>query len=162
VNPLHSVSQLEVKRGRKICKGSIYAITDYNNVVDPNFGTEENIISYTRKAQECGLVPMFDLVLRHVGYGCHLVNEHGNWFKEYDVNKNMDDVIDFCYVIPDDEEVRKNFGKIYESRILPIWKDEIFPFWKEYIKRMIQLGFQGARIDAIRYLPATIQKNIYD
>ncbi|MBV8939615.1 MAG: hypothetical protein JO089_07225 [Alphaproteobacteria bacterium] len=161
VGPLHPVSQVPKKSGEQ---GSLYAITDPRSFREEFFGTadveaqKQMVRKYTAEAKNRGLVPMFDLVLKHMGKGSSLErNEEprlpdtenidtSHWFKSETFRLNgqvWDDVTQLDYSKP---EIRRQI-------IDHLWK----PFVRMYIE---ELGFQGIRIDAAQHFPSEVVKEI--
>lgn len=135
---------------------SLYAMTD-NEIISPYFssassemsleekkGFDEKIMKrFTDEARNCGLVPMFDLVLNHVSADSRHRKEHPHWFHDK-VHPDFKDAIAFDYSKP---EIRNEI-------IDQFWKPYIFKYMKTY-------GFEGVRVDAVGYLEPELRKKIY-
>lgn len=48
--------------------------------IDPQFGTESDLVALATAAQESGISLILDFVVNHVGYGSPLVEEKPDWF----------------------------------------------------------------------------------
>lgn len=116
----------------------------------------KDIRAYTDKCRELGLMPMTDIVMRHVSADSDLVKTHPQWFKRHpngnfvifgrDENykaqgQSWDDVLEFNY---DDPIIME---EILEDHIRPMCKMLISEF-----------GFEGLRVDAAGKIP----KQVYD
>lgn len=93
---------------------------------------------FTQTAKQLGLTPIFDLVLNHVGRDSPLCSKYPEWFKDDDVFPDV-----------------KKF--IYGSSLYKVFNI----IWKPYIKKYMALGFGGARIDAVAYLPPELRQLAY-
>jgi len=172
VGPLHTVGNHKKASGEF---GSIYAMANAWHWRDDFFKTpdvdkqKEMIQAYTAEAKRVGLIPMFDLVLKHMAKDSilargedsylrdHLHIDTRKWFKN-EVTKIgsqvWDDVVPFNYDDP----------KICEEIIDYLWK----PFIRMYIDKMHDkdgnlvegLGFEGVRIDAAQHVPAHVVKDL--
>lgn len=190
INPIHKTGK-HLKQGKSKF-GSLYAIADYAqfhpdfSVVERKSGgkpkdmkdweafreDKKAVRHYTDEARKLGMTPMFDLVLVHAAIDSKLVEnkdfiskragvDTSKWFKRHPNgnlvvhgldengqvigNKVWDDVAQFNY---DDPKIT----------------DEIFKhLWEPYIDMYVEeLGFQGARIDAVGHTPPHILKRALD
>ena len=168
INPIHLCSKTLSVQGKI---GSVYAIRLYSISSDTFAKTirsafladEDNkleaLIQYTKKAKALGLLPLFDLVLKHVAHDYDFEANsplNRDWFEDAP-REEMDDVINFKYALTEE-------GNISDQAFIDnVWSEILENFWKPYITfYMKTLGFTGARVDAIRYLPPKIQFDIYN
>lgn len=93
-------------KGRKGRDGSPYAIADYR-IVNPEFGTLEDLKSLTDKIHELGMECMIDVVYNHTSLDSRLLKEHPSWFYQ-DENGNpvslvadWSDIADLDYSNPE-------------------------------------------------------------
>lgn len=96
--------------------------------------------AYTEAARSNGLAPMFDLVLNHVGADDPIVSElDAKGLLKPASESAFPDTRSFDYSSP--EKIGAAFVE----------------FWNEFIATYVQkYGFMGARIDAIKHLPADV------
>ena len=129
-------------------RGSLYAMADENEL-NPEFfppgstqqQREELLIAYVREAKRLGLLPLFDLALRHVGrdsYETSIGQNKNTLQKRYQAflgqppQRGWTDAVPFNY--PNPENINQVMRALF------------FPFIEKYITRY---GFMGARIDAV-------------
>lgn len=135
-----------------------YAMKDHQKL-NPEYGASfEDVKKYTQTAKDLGLVPLFDLVARHVAIDHAFVKgdkqllnkgiDTTKWFLRHDngnyVIRGMDE--NYTPVKPDPWSDVIEFD--YRD---PVIRQQIFDyFWKPFIDFNIQtLGFEGARLDAV-------------
>lgn len=167
INPFYMPCQSNSITPSKI--GCPYAMQDHLKL-NPAYGSSfRDVMKYTHRATELGLVPLFDLVARHVAIdhafvkGSERLSRIGidtkKWFKRHPngnyqikgMNENYlpitedpwSDVVEFDY---SDPNIRK---EIFEH------------FWKPFIDFNIKkLGFRGARLDAVGQIPRVAHEMI--
>lgn len=143
----------------KWAKGSLYAMA-HDKQFNPDFFPEINgntdkqaelLTRYVQKAKELGLIPIFDLVLNHVGRGqekpTHLEDkfkDHLNKERKKSAGPNWSDTIALNYETDDSREYV----------IQHLW----IPLIKTYIETY---GFMGVRVDAITNVNPELQKRAY-
>lgn len=160
VNPFYQTCQKNFLNPNKThCP---YAMSDHQ-MLNPEYGSSfKDVIDYTTKAKELGIVPLIDLVARHVAIDHPLVTgdpkllqkgiDTKRWFQRHPngnfVIKGMDENYKPLKADPWSDVVAFDYSD-------PIILKEIFEhFWKPFIDFNIQkLGFQGARLDAIGSIP---------
>jgi len=168
------IRKVEAERGIAKTKihskaGSPYAVRSFSinekisNYASSGLSEEDrqkadykDVRAYTDKCRELGLVPMTDIVMRHVSADSDLVKKHPHWFKRHsngnfvifgrDENykaqgQSWDDVLEFNF---DDPIVME---EVLEDHIRPMCRILINEF-----------GFEGLRIDAAGKIP----KQVYD
>lgn len=133
VNPFFESSDASVKRineftGEKLdVKGSLYAMKLDDLPIKLKLkDTEESIKIYTRRVKDNGMVPIFDLVLRHIAKDSAIIKTQSSWFRDDD--GKWDDVYPFNYT-------EANRREIFEA------------IWVPLLDKMVDLGFQGMRVD---------------
>ncbi|KTD06492.1 alpha-amylase [Legionella gratiana] len=146
---------LGVKIGNEVTR-SLYAMSN-PDLINPQFsqGTANDSLekiqqlnrdalkSFTQRARELDIVPMFDLVLNHVAIDSPLCKEKPHWFKG--AHEDFKDVRGFNY---DDEKIRKEIMR---------------ELWQPYIQRyMLEYGFDGVRVDAVGYVHHEIRREVYE
>ena len=102
--------------------------------------------SYVQKAKELRLIPIFDLVLNHVGRGQNSQTHLERKFNKFlgSANDRWPDTVPFNYDTADNREyVIKN-----------LWQ----PLIKTYIETY---GFMGVRVDAITNVHPEVQKRVF-
>jgi hypothetical protein len=135
-------------------KGSLYAMA-HDEQFNPDFFPEGNtakqielLKSYVQKAKELGLIPIFDLVLNHVGRGqnnqTHLEQKFNKFLRSDNNNDRWPDTAYFNY------ETAEN----REYLIKNLWE----PLIRAYIETY---GFMGVRVDAITNVHPDLQKSVY-
>lgn len=140
INPIQGISLLEheVRWLDGMHHGSLYAMRDHSSGAFCINGNEADLREYTRVAREdYHLTPLFDLVLNHIAEDSPLCLEYPDWFRS------------------------SNFGPKfqYNSR----HRADIVNFWKGYIDRYIlDYGFMGVRVDATKWIPSDVQREIYE
>ncbi|MDX2164066.1 MAG: alpha-amylase family glycosyl hydrolase [Gammaproteobacteria bacterium] len=168
VNPFHPTGKFEVKRreGREDfrARGSLYSITDFKHI-NPQLGEDVALRYYIDQVRANGLIPVFDLVLRHVANDIDLKSQNLKieWFKPYRDGKEMDDTLDFVYAIPSGKKgaIRQEYEEIFGANAEKLWPEIFEQFWKPYIDQMIRgYGFSGVRIDAVKHLPPYVIKDV--
>lgn len=156
VNPFYQTCQSNFLNTAKVhCP---YAMQDHTKL-NPEYGSSfEEVKQYTQEAKRLGLVPLFDLVARHVAIDHPFVNgdkdllskgiDTKKWFKRHKngnfVIRGMDENYKPTKADPWSDVIEFN----YED---PIIRQQIFDyFWKPFIDFNIEtLGFEGARLDAV-------------
>jgi len=138
-----------------------YAMRDHQTL-NPEYGTSfDEVVLFTKRATELGLVPLFDFVARHVSIdhpfvkGCPYLLQEGidttRWFKRHTNGNLMIKGLDENYIQIEEGPWSDVAEFDYSS---PKIRQEIFEyFWKPFIKFNIKtLGFKGARLDAVGYI----------
>ena len=124
---------------------SLYAMTDTDQYAAflPDC-TDDSLIELTQRAKHLGLIPIFDLVLCHMGSDANICQSHPEYFNFEE--KDYPDIVLFDY------SSEEKFLHIFET------------FWKSYIDKYIRLGFTGVRVDQAKpnKLPPFVQKHVYD
>ena len=159
VNPVHLSSRIQVQRGKSRVSASYYAAIDFYSI-DNLIGDEDSLHRWIRTTREHGLIPVFDLVLKHVGVGIDFNTQKlkKEWFQPQNNESSMNDVIDFVYSFQEGESpatIRAN-----EEQLKVIWREIFENFWKPYIKHWLDIGFNGVRLDAVRYLPSYVLRDV--
>lgn len=107
----------------------------------------ESLKAYTSAAKDNGLIPLFDLVLNHVGRTndstSSLETTFSSYLKQPDSGK-WQDTLEFDY--SSEENI--------DYLIVNLWR----PFIEKYIS---YYGFLGVRVDAITNVNEVLQKKIY-
>lgn len=110
INPIHLVSEYNVIRHDKLVKGSLYSIRKYDihnmtstfnmNLFEQVENIDTSIQGYTQRAHELNLIPIFDLVLKHIAidyiYSEPVDSINKDWIHGQPTGA-MDDVLDFKY-----------------------------------------------------------------
>ena len=139
-----------------------YAMQDHTSL-NPEYGDDLGVVAeFTRRAAKLGLVPLFDLVARHIAIDHPIVAgdveliKHGidttKWFKRHPngnfVIKGLDADYKPTEADPWSDVVEFNYDD-------PLILKQIFEyFWKPFIVYNIQkLGFMGARLDVVWQIP---------
>ncbi|KTC65969.1 alpha-amylase (plasmid) [Legionella adelaidensis] len=146
---------------------SLYAMaddTEYHPVLFQRYPTKEacegKIREFTQVARSKGIFPLFDLVLNHIG-----LNEEGltplqkrlaeRNLLSNEVNIRWPDIQDIDYYLPGSKRRGLDATRedIDERKV-----DEVFSLlWEPFITHyIVDLGFMGARIDAITRIPLPI------
>ncbi len=159
INPFHPSARTTVQRGKFQVSESYYAPVDYNEI-DPLIGSHEMLEQWIQTVSSEGLIPVFDLVLKHVGIGINFTEQRlkEEWFKSPNSDSIMNDVRDFRYSF--DEKESPDKSRPNETELEVLWKEVFDNFWKPYIHTWLQRGFRGVRIDAVRFLPPYILRDV--
>ncbi len=164
VNPLHPTCAVPVERRTKErvihLAGSLYAISNFREI-SPHIGSEQSLCEYSAQLRQQGLIPVFDLVLRHVARDIDFATQglSKQWFKPFNPEKEMNDTLDFVYAKPVGK-TRKLDQKFFDSAD-KTWPEIFENFWIPYIDRFMRgYGFRGVRIDAVKHLPTYVLKDV--
>jgi alpha-amylase len=143
INPIQQASEHRFHGDERT--SSLYAMTNPDKYADflPDC-CDEILQAFTGQAKSLGLIPMFDLVLSHIGRGATILEKTPGFF---DLQAE-----DYPDVVPFDFSTSDTFENAFEA------------FWKPYIDKYLKLGFIGIRVDQAKpkKLPPTAQKKIYD
>lgn len=137
-------------------QGSLYAMGDdvlFNDDFFPGVPNHSDRVKlvqqYTSIARALGMIPMFDLVLNHVGRDSRLETKLRNYLKKdgelTGKEKSWSDTRPFKY----------QDSSVQDAVIEQLWK----PFIEKYIR---DYGFAGIRVDAITNVNAQLQKKAFD
>lgn len=148
INKTVSVRKDKINNKPYTMVNSIYACNDLDSFSWPgnNNSLEIEVIQDLCQAIiNNKMIPMFDLVLNHVGFLGKFHIENQELFNTKLPDKNFQDVIKFDYFSHDmsKEKLKQILNK-----------------WYSYIEFMYKLGFQAVRIDAIKHLSVGIQEKI--
>jgi len=159
INPFHPSARATVQRARFEVSQSYYAPTHYEDI-DPLIGNPAMLGKWIEAVSGAGLIPVFDLVLKHVGTGINFTEQNLNeeWFKSFNSDNLMNDVRDFRYSYDEKESPDKN--RANEAELHAIWQEVFKKFWEPYIHTWLLRGFRGVRIDAVRFLPAYALRDV--
>lgn len=159
INPIHKVGNKEVIRWfgshqiKKIkVSGSLYSMfseTEFNTDFSID---EESLKTYVQTAKELELTPIFDLVINQVAADddSPLIEKFDNFLLPASKKPGgWDDTRKFKYndKYQSDQCIEKIFKELWE------------PFLEKYISNY---GFLGVRVDAVKWIPAKMQKLIFD
>jgi len=118
--------------------------TDIRINADFSLGEQEDDIaalkSYTAHAKELGVMPIFDLLLNQVGVDAEIASSHPDWFKKGPFGPTF-------YWDHPNEKIR--------AEIIAYMKAMIYTY-------IVDFGFTGVRVDAVKHVPADVQKEIYE
>lgn len=124
------------KEGRKGTLGSPYAIKDYE-LVNPEFGTEEDLREFILEAHKEGIRVVFDVVFNHTSIDARLRYEHSEWYYRNKEGKFANKVGDWADVID---------------------LDHYAPGLDEYLvtvlEKYVSWGADGFRFDVCSLIPA--------
>lgn len=84
--------------GRKGTLGSPYAIQDYE-LVNPEFGTLEDLKDFIKAANDLGIKVIFDVVFNHTSRDARLLKEHPEWYYRNKEGKFANKVGDWADVL---------------------------------------------------------------
>jgi starch synthase (maltosyl-transferring) len=139
-------------------KNCPYAMKSHTQL-NPEYGTDfEDVKKYTQRANELGLVPLFDLVARHVAIDHPFVSgdpellsqgiDTTKWFLRHANGNFVIRGMDENYIPTKSDPWSDVIEFIYGD---PVICQQIFEhFWKPFIDFNIEtLGFEGARLDAV-------------
>ncbi|HGI8169851.1 TPA: alpha-amylase family glycosyl hydrolase [Legionella pneumophila] len=138
-----------------------------NESIYPRYAkNEKSVQQYTAKANELGLMPVFDLVARHLAVDHRFVNGDKFFLEKYNIDTKK-----WFKRHPNGNLVMHNMDENYNPLTNNPWSDVatfnyddpviceqiIEYYWKPFIERNIEhLGFQGIRIDA----PAMVNNKV--
>ncbi len=128
-------------------KNSLYAMAS-DQFFNPDFffkiDNDEKIINYVHTARNNGLIPIFDIVLRHVARDSELSDQYSEYLN-FGERHHWGDVVKFNYDLP------QNIDYLVEN----LWR----PFIRKYIG---EYGFGGVRVDAITDVNYELQRRIFE
>ncbi len=189
--PLHPTSQFPKFNGKK---GSLYAPVDYTCWRADFFGTGDVkqqvalLRQYTSRAKELGLVPMFDLVLAHMGRTSEAVPNLLECGDDWEKNRAINDDTRYWFkrdadhnLVIDGVQTDKPDGIWRNGEWVDLW-DDIAQFnyenpqkrrqiidhlWKPLVEKYMgnnpelgQLGFMGCRVDAAHKIHPEVLKEV--
>ncbi|CDZ76572.1 hypothetical protein BN59_00846 [Legionella massiliensis] len=177
INPIQQAGTLardnpEPGNNNKV-SGSLYAMSsdeEFNPLIFPGCTKEQcedKLRNWTRQARLCGLFPLFDLVLNHVGLNNSTDPVSPLFAKLNDAHlllpstdKRWPDVQGIDYY----KEGAKNHGVEATDEDLDDEKiDAVFKLlWEPLItKYIVEYGFMGIRADALTHVPPKVQARAY-
>lgn len=137
-----------------------YAMQDQK--ISPRYAKDEQAVkNYTKTVSDLKMIPMFDLVARHVAIDHSLVLNKPKWFKRH-LNGNL---------------VMHNMDENYNPTSSNPWcdiacfnyddpqiTDEILnEFWEPFLRyNLVDLGFKGIRLDAPLMIPPPVVKRLLE
>ena len=128
-------------------KDSLYAMTSTDRFLPGWLRDPAELTQLTATANGLGMDIMFDLVLNHVGAHAETTRrpESRHWFHpQPEPGQTFDDARKFKYNNPN---VRR----------------EAIAFWQNFISRyVVDYGFSGIRLDAVRYVHPEVQKAVIE
>ncbi len=91
--PVHPIGA----SNRKGSLGSYYAVRDYL-AVNPEFGTDKDLVILVNKAHELGMKVIIDWVANHTSWDNSLITRHPDWYKKDSTGKIISPVPDWTDV----------------------------------------------------------------
>ncbi|MBS0288083.1 MAG: alpha-amylase [Proteobacteria bacterium] len=160
VNPFYENCKENTINPQKI--NCPYAMRDHHKLNAEYGDGFRDVQKYTNRAKELGLIPLFDLVARHVAIDHPFVKgepkllsagiDTRTWFKRHPNGNFVIKGMDENYKPTSDDPWSDVVEFDYQD---PKIRQEIFDyFWKPFIDFNIKnLGFLGARLDAVGQIP---------
>jgi hypothetical protein len=151
--------------------GSLYAMADeleFNPLIFPNCSTATECIdalkAWTASVRLENMYPLFDLVLNHVGLHESTLTPLQTKLANMglllaEVNSRWPDIqgLDYYRSGSSKRGITTEPKDLDEKKI-----DKIFEIlWEPMIRRYIEYGFMGARVDAITHVPVPVQQRAF-